>query len=134
MGEPRVGAKTILLVEDEFIIRFTLADFLRDIGYHVLEAGDGLEGLDILNSGQSIDLMVTDVHMPGGFDGIELAEHSKMLVPGRPVVVCSAHMSISECYPADEFHSKRYILRALAALIEKLIGEPWQKSSQTLLA
>ena len=129
-----MGAKTILLVEDEFIIRFTLADFLRDIGYHVLEAGDGLEGLDILNSGQRIDLMVTDVQMPGGVDGLELAKHSKRLVPSRPVVVCSAHMAISECYPADEFHSKPYALAALMALIEKLIGDPWQNSSQTHLA
>jgi CheY-like chemotaxis protein len=129
-----VGAKTILLVEDEFIIRFTLADFLRDVGYQVVEAGDGLEGLDILNSGQRIDLMVTDVQMPGGVDGLELAIHSKRLVPSRPVVVCSAHMATSECYPADEFHSKPYALPALVALIEKLIGDPWQNSSQTRLA
>lgn len=129
-----MGAKTILLVEDEFIIRFALADSLRDFGYRVLEAGDGLEAFDILNSGQCIDLMVTDVHMPGGVDGIELAKRSKMLVPGRPVIVCSAHLTISECYPADEFHPKPYVLAALAALIEKLIGDPWQKSSQTHLA
>lgn len=129
-----MGAKTILLVEDEFIIRFTLADFLRDIGYQVLEAGDGVEGLDILNSGQVIDLVVTDVHMPGEIDGIELTKHSKMLAPHRPVVVCSAHISFPECYPADEFHSKPYVLAALATLVERLIGDPWQMSSQTHLA
>lgn len=99
-----------------------------------MEAGDGVEGRDILNSGEVIDLVVTDVNMPGEVDGIELTKHSKMLVPARPVIVCSAHMSFSECYPADEFHSKPYVLATLSVLIESLIGDPWQKSYQTHLA
>jgi CheY-like chemotaxis protein len=125
-----VGAQTILVVEDEFLIRFMLADSLRDIGYHVLEAADGEEGLDILHSGQVVDLMVTDVRMPGGVDGMELTRRSKALAPGRPVIVCSAHLFRSESHPADDFIAKPYTVAEFANAIARLIGDPWQKSSQ----
>lgn len=127
-------AQTILVVEDEFLIRFMLADSLRDIGYHILEAADGDEALDILTSGQIVDLVVTDVRMPGGVDGMELTRRSKSLAPGRPVIVCSAHLFRSESYPADEFLAKPYTVAALAEMIARLIGEPWQTSSQTHIA
>jgi CheY-like chemotaxis protein len=126
-----VGAQTILIVEDEFLIRFILADSLRELGYQVLEAADGEEGFEILVSGQIIDLLVTDVRMPGGVDGMELTRRSKSLAPVRPVIVCSADLFKSESHPADEFLAKPYTIDALAGLIARLIGEPWQKSSQT---
>ncbi|MGR4890679.1 MULTISPECIES: response regulator [unclassified Sphingopyxis] len=126
-----MGAQTILVVEDEFLIRFMLADSLRDIGYEVLEAADGEEGFDILSSGQLVDLLVTDVRMPGGIDGMELTRRSKSLAPGRPVIVCSAHLFRSESHPADEFLAKPYTVAELANAIARLIGDPWQKSSQT---
>jgi CheY-like chemotaxis protein len=125
-----LDAQTILVVEDEILIRFILADCLRDIGSQVLEAGDGDEGLQILNSGQVIDLIVTDVRMPGEVDGMELTRRSKSLAPGRPVIVCSAHLYESEAFPADEFLAKPYSIAALAEAIARLIGDPWQKSSQ----
>ena len=125
-----MDAQTILVVEDEILIRFILADCLRDIGFQVLEAGDGDEGLQILNSGQVIDLIVTDVRMPGEVDGMELTRRSKSLAPGRPVIVCSAHLYESEAFPADEFLAKPYSIAALAEAIARLIGDPWQKSSQ----
>lgn len=125
-----VDAQTILVVEDELLIRFILADSLRDIGYHVLEAGDGDEGLDILGSGQVVDLIVTDVRMPGDVDGMELTRRSKLLAPGRPVIVCSAHLFESDAFPADEFLTKPYSIDTLADAIARLIGDPWQKSSQ----
>lgn len=126
-----MGAQTILVVEDEFLIRFMLADSLRELGYQVMEAADGDEGLEILVSGQVIDLLVTDVRMPGGVDGMELTRRSKSLAPARPVIVCSADLFRSQSYPADEFLAKPYTIDALAGLIARLIGDPWQKSSQT---
>ena len=126
-----MAAQTILVVEDEFLIRFMLADSLRDIGYHVLEAASGEEGFDILISGQIVDLLVTDVRMPGGVDGMELTRRAKSLAPGRPVIVCSAHLFRSESYPADEFLAKPYTFAALAEATARLIGDPWQTSFQT---
>ncbi|KTD99949.1 hypothetical protein ATE68_05715 [Sphingopyxis sp. H038] len=126
-----MDAQTILVVEDEFLIRFMLADSLRDVGYQVLEAADGDEGFDILSSGKVVDLIVTDVRMPGEVDGMELTRRSKLLAPGRPVIVCSAHLFKSESYPADEFLAKPYSMAELADAIARWIGDPWQKSSQT---
>jgi len=125
-----VGAQTILVVEDEFLIRFMLADSLREIGYQVLEAADGDEGFEILISGQDIDLIITDVRMPGAIDGMELTRRSKSMAPARPVIVCSADLFKSQSHPADEFLAKPYTIEALAGLIARLIGYPWQKSSQ----
>lgn len=125
-----MGAQTILVVEDEFLIRFMLADSLREFGYQVLEAANGDEGFEILISGQVIDLIVTDVRMPGAIDGMELTRRSKLLAPARPVIVCSADLFKSQSRPADEFLAKPYTIEALAGLTARLIGDPWQKSSR----
>ena len=129
-----MDAQTILIVEDEFLIRFMLADSLRDIGYQVLEAANGEEALDVLISGQLVDLMVTDVRMPGSIDGMALMRRSKSLAPGRPVIVCSAHLFEPEADAADAFLPKPYSLAALADVIARLIGDPWQTSSQSKTA
>lgn len=129
-----MNAQTILIVEDEFLIRFMLADSLRDFGYQVIEAASGDEGYDILMSGQTIDLVITDVHMPGELDGMELTRRSKRLAPGRPVIVCSAHLGASDADPADAFLAKPYMMAALSKVIERLIGGPWQKSNLNLSA
>jgi CheY-like chemotaxis protein len=126
-----VHAQTILVVEDEFLIRFMLADSLREIGYQVLEAADGDEGLDILCSGQGVHLIITDVRMPGVVDGMELTRRSKSMAPDRPVIVCSAHLLRSESHPADDFLAKPYGIGSLTDAIARLIGKPWQTSSQT---
>ena len=129
-----VGAQTILVVEDEFLIRFDLSDALRELGYQVLEAANGDEGQAILLSGQRVDLIVTDVRMPGQVDGMELARRSKHQAPDRPVIVCSAHLSASDSYPADAFLAKPYLTATLVGVIERLIGDPWQKTSLNLSA
>lgn len=129
-----VRTQTILLVEDEFVIRLMLGDALRDAGYHVLEAGDGAEGLAVLLSGQPIDLMVTDVRMPGDIDGIELSRGSKASDASRPVIVWSGHLLPEEADPADAFVSKPYLAQQLIDIIERLIGKPCPDQSQTRTA
>lgn len=122
---------TILLVEDEFLIRFMVGDALRDAGYHVLEACDGEEGMAILMSGQVVDLMVTDVRMPGAIDGLELSKQSKALDAGRPVIICSGHLLPEESDPADEFVAKPFSAVDLIASIERLIGKSCAQNTQT---
>lgn len=121
-----MGNQTILVVEDEFLIRFILADVLRDAGYLVVEARDGDEGLAILLSGQAIDLIVTDVRMPGAIDGMELARHSKILDPSRCVIVCSGHLLAEDSDPADAFMAKPYATAALLEIVERLMGKSVQ--------
>ena len=129
-----MDAQTILIVEDEFLIRFMLGDSLRVLGYRVLEAASGDEGYDVVLSGQAIDLVITDVNMPGAVDGMELTRRLKSLAPDRPVIVCSAHLASSDAEPADAFLAKPYMMADLSELIERLIGDSWQKSNRNLSA
>lgn len=126
-----VGERNILLVEDEFLIRFLISESLRDEGYTVLEATDGEEGLAVLLSGQPVDLMITDVRMPGGIDGMELTRRSKALAPARPVIVCSGHLMSSEAAPGDIFLAKPYLADALVKEVTKLMGTSWKTDTQT---
>ena len=63
-------AKTILLTDDSKSIRAVIATVLKVAGYNVIEAGDGQEGIDVLNSGKTVDMVITDLNMPN-MNGIE---------------------------------------------------------------
>jgi light-regulated signal transduction histidine kinase (bacteriophytochrome)/CheY-like chemotaxis protein len=67
------SGKTVLVVDDEPALRRLLGETLRDLGYRVIEAADGAEGLRVLQSKQEIDLLVSDIGLPGGMDGRQLA-------------------------------------------------------------
>ncbi len=65
--------ETVLIVEDEGLVRLDAAESLRDAGFAVLEATDASEALDIVLSRRDIDVLFTDINMPGPMDGLELA-------------------------------------------------------------
>ena len=81
----------VLVVEDEFLIRFVVADQLREAGFRVLEAVNGEEAIDILSTDAPIDLVFTDVKMPGKIDGMELLKFIKATQPELPVLMTSGH-------------------------------------------
>jgi CheY-like chemotaxis protein len=83
------SAPVILVVEDEVFIRFDAADFLRDGGFEVIEAGCGDEALRVLESGARVDLVFTDIQMPGAMNGLDLAGHVYAHRPGLPVILTS---------------------------------------------
>ena len=62
----------LLLVEDEIIVRWALSAELREHGYTVIEAASAEEALSVLRSGTSVDVVVTDLHMPGALNGSDL--------------------------------------------------------------
>ena len=76
----------VLVVDDEPAVRVLVGDVLRDLGYHVIEAVDGLEGLRVLQSKQHIDLLVSDVGLPGGMNGRQLADAAKVQRPQLKVL------------------------------------------------
>lgn len=80
---------TVLLVEDEFLIRTMVADEIRQLGWFVVEVGTAEEGLEVVRSPIAIDLLVTDVHMPGSMTGLDLARAVREQRPDTPVVVMS---------------------------------------------
>lgn len=89
----------ILVVEDEILIRMVIVEILREAGYQVIEAVNGDEGISILLSGQEVDLLITDIRIPGKVDGLTLAVESKRLNSTRPVIVASGNVpgDVSSC-------------------------------------
>jgi CheY-like chemotaxis protein len=129
-GAVAVGAQVILVVEDEILIRLLITDTLREAGYQVVEASTGDEAIRIVDSAQRIDLLVTDVRMPGSVDGVQLSEYWKLRYPARPVIVASGHLDPGAARAADEFLTKPYTDERLLALVEKHIGGPWDSKTQ----
>ena len=81
----------ILVVEDDADVRAVVADMVADLGYRVLQAEDGRSALAILRSGVPIDLLFTDVVMPGPLNGRELAVRSQELVPTIAILFTSGY-------------------------------------------
>lgn len=73
MNEIAEGKTTVLIVEDEPLIRMGVADYVGDTGFATLEAGSGDEALAILSERDDIDVVFTDVNMPGKIDGMALS-------------------------------------------------------------
>lgn len=89
---PTVGGnETILVVEDDPAVRTTVVDLLSDLGYLVLKASDGQGGLNVLQSGIPVDLLFTDVVMPGPVRCTDLARQAKELHPGIKVLFTSGY-------------------------------------------
>ena len=80
---------SILVVEDEAIIRFDVAEHLRDQGFAVLEASSGDEALEILQSGARVDLVFSDIQMPGSASGVDLARWILASAPHIAVILTS---------------------------------------------
>jgi len=85
------GNETILMVEDHELVRTNVESLLRSLGYSVIHARDGREALDILRSSRPCDLLFTDLVMPGGVDGHQLAVAARTLRPDLPVLFTSGY-------------------------------------------
>ncbi len=79
----------ILIVEDDVLIRALLADELRYAGLRVIEAANADEAVSLFQAGAEVDLMFTDVQMPGSMNGVELARRIKAGYPTIPIILTS---------------------------------------------
>jgi len=123
---PRSGLAqaSILLVEDEVLVRMTLADQLRSAGYVVLEASNADEALDLLHSkGDGVQLLLSDIRMPGRMNGLELALSIRAQYPEIKIVLASGEsFSASHWGDTDGFFPKPYNARRLIEHIKMLLG------------
>jgi PAS domain S-box-containing protein len=85
------GTETILVVEDEDAVRKLVVRNLRSLGYRVLEAAEGATAAQVLRGGETIDLLFTDVVLPGGMTGRQLAEEARALRPDLQVLFTSGY-------------------------------------------
>ena len=86
------GKKTVLVCEDDWLIRASTVDMLEDQGHTVLEAADAKTALAVLSE-KPIDVLVTDVGLPD-MSGVMLAERAKVLVPGLPVIFATGNSHV----------------------------------------
>lgn len=90
-GAPKGGSERILLVEDDDMVRLYTLTSLRNLGYQVVDCSDGKEALDLLLTGESFDLLFTDVVLPGGISGKQVAERALALLPELKVLYMSGY-------------------------------------------
>jgi PAS domain S-box-containing protein len=85
------GGETILVVDDEPLIRMVAVEALEELGYTVVDVGDGPAALKILNTSRPIDLLITDVGLPGGMNGRQLADAARVGRPGLEVLFITGY-------------------------------------------
>ncbi len=91
-AEPATGgSETILVVEDDALVRNFVTAQLIGLGYHAVAAADGPAALDKLKNGERFDLLFTDVVMPGGMSGRQLADAAEKIRPGMKVLYTSGY-------------------------------------------
>lgn len=114
---------TILLIEDESLIRMGTVAMLEDAGHLVLEAANAEEALDVLHDHPEIRLVITDVQMPGVLDGLELVETMRRDYPEIRTLVTSGRASSRDAHDcgAHKFLSKPYSATELESVVEKLL-------------
>lgn len=119
------SAAYILIVEDELLVRMMVSDALRDAGFNVIEAFNADEAINILQSGITINLMLSDVRMPGSMDGLGLLEYSKATFPTLPVIMTSAHLLPTDALAkgAAHFLGKPYSFDHAITLIEQELAK-----------
>lgn len=119
------AAISVLLVEDEVMISNLVADRLSESGFRVHEVVTADEALRFIKSGANVDVLFTDINLPGGMNGAELAERVRELRPEMPIVYVSGRYKISEIsplVPRSLFVAKPYDPNEICALLTRLTG------------
>ena len=125
---PRADAgETVLVVDDEATVRMLVVEVLEDLGYRAVEASDGAGGLKILRSDVRIDLLVTDVGLPGGMNGRQLADAGRVLRPELKVLFITgyAEAAVLDQGAFDEdmhIMTKPFSMDGLTSRIRELIS------------
>ena len=115
----------ILVVEDEVLIRMMVSDAFRDEGHSVIEAFNGDEAADLLMTGKAVDLIFSDVRMPGSLDGLGLLALVRDRFPDVPVILTSGHLEPREAMAegARCFIGKPYLLGEVLTLVARELAE-----------
>ena len=120
------GDATVLVVDDEPTVRMLLTDILDDLGYTAIEAGDSAAGLTILQSDVPVDLLVTDVGLPGGMNGRQMADAGRVHRPDLQVLFITGYaenavLGYGQLAPGMAVLTKPFPMDAMAARIRSLI-------------
>jgi CheY-like chemotaxis protein len=119
--------ETVLVVDDEPTVRMLVTDVLQELGYSALEAADSATGLKLLQSNTRIDLLVTDVGLPGGMNGRQMADAARVGRPGLKVLFITGYaenavVGNGHLEPGMAVLTKPFAVDGLAVRIKELIS------------
>jgi len=132
LGSPethRGDGETVLVVDDESSVRTLVNEVLEELGYHVLQTDQGAPALRIMESTQRVDLLITDVGLPGGMNGRQLADAALVMRPNLKVLFItgyaeSAVIGKGNLEPCMHILTKPFSLETLGARIKEIIAAP----------
>lgn len=121
------GRRTVLVVDDEPMVRMLITDVLEEAGVTVLEAGDAAAGLAVLRSPSPIDLLITDVGLPGGMNGRQMADAGRELRPDLKVLFITGYaeaaiMGPGPVGPNMQVLAKPFAMNLLARRVAAMLG------------
>jgi len=127
-GKPSNGAhrkSTILVVEDDVLVRLSVAEYLRRTDYRVLEASNANEAMAIFKAGEPIEVIFSDVDMPGGANGFELAQWVRREYPDVSVLLTASaeNLTRTEGYGRENgpLLQKPYTFELLLTYIKRML-------------
>ncbi|WP_373866709.1 PAS domain-containing protein [Methylobacterium oxalidis] len=129
-GAPRAEqGQTVLIVDDEPTVRMLVTEVLEDLGYTAIEAADSVAGLKVLQSDVRVDLLVTDVGLPGGMNGRQMADAGRIARVGLKVLFITGYaenaaVGNGHLEPGMAVLTKPFVMEALASRIKDLIAAP----------
>ena len=131
---PEQGRERVLIVEDDPHVRTYAISCLQSLGYRVTPAENGREAEGLLAQGLAVDLVFSDVVMPGGMSGWDLAQRARELSPGVKVLLTSGHPletlpTLSRAVAAETILNKPYRKAELARRIRAVLDAPTSSSS-----
>jgi PAS domain S-box-containing protein len=127
-GEPASAGETVLIVEDEALVRMLIVEVLEDLGYASLEAGDAASVLRVFEAGVRFDLLITDVGLPGSINGRQLADAAREIRPDLKVLFITGYAQNAAIgngvlEPGMAMMTKPFALDALATKIRAMIAD-----------
>ena len=128
--------ETVLVVDDEPTVRMLVTDILEDLGYAAIEAGDSATGLKVLQSDVRIDLLVTDVGLPGGMNGRQMADAARSHRPDLKVLFITGYaenaiLGNGTLPPGMSVLTKPFAMDNMAARIRSMIESGTDKLRRT---
>ena len=126
---PRAEAgETILIVDDEPTVRMLVTEVLEELGYAAIEAADGVSGLKVLQSDVRIDLLITDVGLPGGVNGRQMADAARQVRPELKVLFITGYaenaaIGNGQLEPGMHVLTKPFAMEVLASRIKAIITQ-----------
>ncbi len=131
LGALPLGAgrgETVLVVDDEPTVRMLVIDVLTELGYQTLEASDGAAGLRIVHSDARIDLLVTDVGLPGALNGRQMADAARAVRPGLTVLFITGYaenagLSGGDLEPGMHVLTKPFAIEVLTRRVQELVTQ-----------